>query len=172
MLHGDDIYVTTNLNGQQQPIAAAKSGDFDIRQNFIEACAPNSGRTHQKIPTTYEWSVSCDCLMTTSEYAKQLIDAVRNGTKYTLQFIVCGFKVVGDVYVKSCRIQASKGSLAKLAVSFESSGPLRDSYTWDFINGTLYTYSNYDEPTKTLITQGRFETGEEPDEGDLYPPTE
>lgn len=172
MLHGDDIYVTIDLNGQQQPIAAAKSGDFDISQDFLEACAPNSGRTHKKIPTTYEWSVSSDCLMATSQYAKQLIDAVRNGTKYTLQFIVCGFKVVGDVYVKSCRIQASKGSLAKLAVSFESSGELRDSTTWDFINGTLFTYSNYDEATHTLITQGRFMTGEEPGEGDLYPPAE
>ena len=150
MLHGDDIYVTIDINGQQQPIAAAKSGDFDISQDFIKACAPNSGRTFIKIPTTYEWSVSCDCLMATSQYAKKLIDAVRNGTKYTLQFIVCGFKVVGDVYVKFCRIQTSKGSLAKLAVSFESSGDLYDSETWDVINGTLFTYSNFDEATKTL----------------------
>ena len=110
--------------------------------------------------------------MAKSQYAKQLIDAVRNGTKYTLQFIVCGFKVVGDVYVKSCRIKSNKGSLAKLDVSFESSGDLRDSDTWDVINGTLYTYSNFDDQTKTLITQGRFMTGEEPNEGDLYPPAE
>lgn len=147
MLHGDDIYVTIDLNGQQQPIAAAKSGDFDISQEFIETCSPDSGRVHEKKPTTYDWSVSCDCLMATSQYAKQLIDAVRNGTKYTLQFIVCGFKVVGDVYVKSCRIQATKGNLSKLSVSFESSGDLRDADTWDFINGTLYTYSNFADGT-------------------------
>ena len=145
MIHGDDIYVTTDINGTQQPIAAAKSGDFDISQDFIKACAPNSGRTFQKIPTTYDWSVSCDCLMATSQYAKQLIDAVRNGTKYTLQFIVCGFKVVGDIYVKSCRIQASKGNLSKLSVSFESSGDLRDADTWDVINGTLYTYLPFND---------------------------
>ena len=150
MLHGDDIYVTIDLNGQQQPIAAAKSGDFDISQDFIKGCAPNSGRTFKKIPTTYDWSVSSDCLMATSQYAKQLIDAARNGTMYTLQFIVCGFKVVGDVYVKSCRIQTSKGSLAKLAVSFESSGDLLDSDTWDVINGTLYTYSNFADGTLTV----------------------
>lgn len=150
MLHGDDIYVTIDLNGQQQPIAAAKSGDFDISQDFIKACAPNSGRTFIKIPTTYDWSVSCDCLMAKSQYAKQLIDAVRNGTKYTLQFIVCGFKVVGDVYVKSCRIKSNKGSLAKLDVSFESSGDLRDSNTWDVINGTLYTYNSVANGTLTV----------------------
>jgi len=160
MIHGDDIYVTIDLNGQQQPIAAAKSGDFDISQDFIKACAPNSGRSFKKIPTTYDWSVSCDCLMATSQYAKQLIDAVRNGTKYTLQFIVCGFKVVGDVYVKSCRIQSTKGSLAKLNVSFESSEDLRDSYTWDVINGTLYTYSNFANGTLTVdgtVTNGTLQ---------------
>lgn len=164
MIHGDDIYVTIDINGQQQPIAAAKSGDFDISQDFIKACAPNSGRTFQKIPTTYDWSVSSDCLMADSQYAKQLIDAVRNGTKYTLQFIVCGFKVVGDVYVKSCRIQASKGSLAKLAVSFESSGDLRDSDTWDVINGTLYTYSNFADGTLYIggaVTDGTLEPASE-----------
>ena len=150
MIHGDNIYVTIDINGQQQPIAAAKSGDFDISQDFIKACAPNSGRTFIKIPTTYDWSVSCDCLMAKSQYAKQLIDAVRNGTKYTLQFIVCGFKVVGDVYVKSCRIKSNKGSLAKLDVSFESSGDLRDSDTWDVINGTLYTYNSVANGTLTV----------------------
>ena len=169
MLHGDDIYVTIDLNGMQQPIAAAKTGDFDISQDFIKACAPNSGRTFQKIPTTYDWSVSCDCLMTTSQYAKQLIDAVRNGSKYTLQFIVCGFKVVGDVYVKSCRIQSSKGSLAKLAVSFESSGDLRDSTTWDVINGTLYKDGNFSDGT--LTTDGSFvEDHLTPTNNTLYAP--
>ena len=143
MIHGDDIYVTIDLDGQQQPIAAAKSGDFDISQNFISACSPTSGRTKKKIPTDYDWSVSSDCLMAKSQYAKQLIDAVRNGTKYTLQFIVGGFKVVGDVYVKSCRIQTSKGSLAKLSVQFEGSEEIdTDSKGWDYINGKLYTYSS------------------------------
>ena len=150
MIHGDDILVTTNISGSQAAVAASKSCDFDISQDFIKACPPNSGRTFIKIPTTYDWSVSCDCLMVKSQYAQQLINAVRNGTKYTLQFIVCGFKVVGDAYVKSCRIKASKGSLAKLDVSFESSGDLRDSTTWDVINGTLYTYCNFANGTLTV----------------------
>ena len=150
MIHGDDIYVTTDIEGTQKPIAAAKSGDLDISQDFIKACAPTEGRVFRKIPTTYDWSVSCDCLMATTQYAKLLLDAVRNGTKYNLQFIVGGFKVRGEVYVKSCSIQASKGNLAKLNVSFESSGPLTDSNEWDFINGTLYTYGNFSEGAMTV----------------------
>ena len=35
MIHGDDIYVTTDIDGQQKPIAAAKSGNLDISQDFL-----------------------------------------------------------------------------------------------------------------------------------------
>lgn len=151
MIHGDDIYVLTNLSGTQAPIAAAKTGDLDISQDFIKACAPGGeGRTFRKIPTTYDWSVSCDCLMADLTKAKEIIDAARNGTELTLQFICIGWKVRGSVYVKSARITASKGSLAKLSVSFESSGPLTDANDWDFINGTLYTYSNFAEGTLNI----------------------
>ena len=150
MIHGDDIYVTTDIGGTQQPIAAAKTGKLSVSQDFIKACAPNEGRTFRKIPTTYDWGISCDCLMSTCSYAKMLLDAVRNGTKLTLQFLVLGFKVKGDVYVKSCDIQSTKGSLAKLSVNFESSGPLVDDTSWDFINGTLYTYSNFDDGTLNM----------------------
>ena len=160
MIHGDDIYVLTDIGGTMQPIAANKSCDLDVSQDFIKACAPNEGRTFRKIPTTYDWGVSCDCLMSTTQYAKMLIDAVRNGTKYTLQFIVVGFKVKGDVYIKSCRITATKGSLAKLAITFETSGPLVDAQGWDFINGTLFTYSNFANGTLTVdgtVTNGTLQ---------------
>ena len=147
MIHGDDIYVLTDIDGTQKPVAAAKTGDLDVSQDFIKACSPTDGRTFSKIPTTYDWGVSCDCLMTTTAYAKLILDALRNGTKFTLQFIVGGFKVTGDVFVKSARITATKGSLAKLTISFESSGPLLDGTGWDFINGNLYTYSNFADGT-------------------------
>lgn len=140
-----------------QPIAANKSCTLSVSQDFIQVCAPNEGRTLRKIPTTYDWGISCDCLMTNSQYAKMLIDAVRDGTKFTVQFTVFGFKVKGDVYIKSCEIQASKGSLAKLSVSFETSGPLVDDTSWDFVNGTLYTYSNFADGT--LYTGGAVTDG-------------
>ena len=98
--------------------------------------------------------------MATSQYAKFLMDALRNGTKLTLQFIVLGFKVRGDVYIQSCKIASTKGSLAKLSVSFASSGPLEDENSWDFINGTLYTYSNFANGTLTVdgtVTEGTLQ---------------
>ena len=102
MIHGDDILVTTNIGGSQVAVAACKSCDFTISQNSIKACSPTSGRAKKTIPTEYEWGVSCDCLVANPQYAKQWIDAAKNGTEFTLQFIVVGFKIVGNAIVKSC----------------------------------------------------------------------
>ena len=158
VIHGDDILVTTNIGGSQVAVAACKTCGFDISQNFIEACSPTSGRTKKKIPTDYGWSVSCDCLVANPQYAKQWIDAVKNGTELTLQFLMVGFKVVGKAFVKSCKANGAKGSLANLSVQFEGSeGIDTDSQAWDFINGTLYTYGTV-EPG-TLDPNGDFVSG-------------
>ena len=158
VMHGDDILVTTNIGGTQAAIAACKSCNFSISQNFIEACSPTSGRAKKKIPTDYGWSVSCDCLVANPQHAKQWINAVKNGTELTLQFIMGGFKVVGKAFVKSCDPKGAKGSLANLSVQFEGSeGIDTDDQTWDFINGTLYTYGNY--ANGTLYTGGAVTDG-------------
>lgn len=165
VIHGDDILVTTNIGGSQVAVAACKTCVFDISQNFIEACSPTSGRTKKKIQTDYGWSVSCDCLVANPQYAKQWIDAVKNGTELTLQFLMVGFKVVGKAFVKSCKANGAKGSLANMSVQFEGSeGIDTDSQAWDFINGTLYTYSNYNEGTLSmggLVTDGSLEPAQE-----------
>ena len=155
VIHGDDILVTTNIGGSQVAVAACKSCSFDISRNYISACSPTSGVTKKKIPTDYDWSVSCDCLVANPQYAKQFLDALKVGKELTLQFMVVGFKIVGKAFVKSWKANGAKGSLANLSVKFEGSeGIDTDDKSWDFINGTLYTYSNYDEATKTLYTNG------------------
>lgn len=158
VIHGDDIIVTTNISGSQAAVASCKSCGFSINQNFISACSPTSGRTKKKIPTDYDWSVSCDCLVVNPQYAKQWIDACKNGTELTLQFLMVGFKIVGKAFVKSCDPKGAKGSLANLSVQFEGSeGIDTDSQAWDFINGTLYTYGNFADGT--LYTGGAVTDG-------------
>ena len=155
MIHGDDILVTTNIGGSQTAVAACKTCGFDISQNFISACSPTSGRTKKKIPTDYDWSVSCDCLVVNPQYAKQWIDACKNGTELTLQFLMVGFKIVGKAFVKSCKSNGAKGSLANLSVQFEGSeGIDTDDDTWDYINGTLYCYGEV--TAGTLDPNGEF----------------
>lgn len=158
MIHGDDLIVTTNIGGSQAAVAACKSCSLDVGQNFIEACPPASGRTNKKIPTTYKWSVSCDGLIGNPQYAKQFLDALLGGTELTLQFLIVGFKVVGKAFVSNWNAKGPKGSLANLSIQFEGSEDLdTDSQAWDFINGTLYTYSNFDD--STLNTGGYVDNG-------------
>lgn len=158
MIHGDDLIVTTNIGGTQAAVAACQSCSFDINQNFILASPPNSGRAKKKISTDYDWSVSCDCLVVNPQYAKWWIDACKNGVELDLQFLMVGFKVVGKAFVKSCKANGPKGSLAKFSVQFEGSEEIdTDSQAWDFINGTLYTYSNFDDGTLEMggsVTNG------------------
>jgi len=152
MIHGDDILVTTDIGGSQVAVAACKSCSFDISQNFISACSPTSGRVKKKIPTDYDWSVSCDCLVANPQYTKQWIDACKNGTELTLQFLMVGFKIVGKAFVKSCKANGAKGSLANLSVQFEGSeGINTNSQAWDYINGTAYSYDDFADGT--LYTQ-------------------
>ena len=165
MIHGDDILVTTNIDGSQVAVAACKSCSFDISRNYLSTCSPTSGVTKKKIPTDYDWSVSCDGLIGNPQYAKQFLDALTGGTELTLQFLVVGFKIIGKAFVKSWKANGAKGSLASLSVQFEGSeGIDTDSQAWDFINGTLYTYGNYSDGD--LSTNGVFA------DGDLTPPSE
>lgn len=162
MILGNDIIVTTNIDGQQAAIAACKTCKFNIRQNFIQACSPTSGRVKKKIPADYEWGVSCDCLVADPRYIKKWIDATKGGTELTLQFLMGGgFKVVGKAFVGGCDTNAPKNGLTTFSVQFEGSeGIDTDQSGWDFINGTLYTYGNFADGTLTLdgtLTDGTME---------------
>lgn len=178
MIHGDDLIVTTNIGGSQAAVAACKSCGFDISQNLIKACPPNSGRAKKKIPTDYDWSVSCDCLVVNPQYAKWWIDACKNGVELELQFLMVGFKIVGKALVKSCKANGAKGSLATFRVQFDGSEDIdTDEQTWDYINGTLYTYSNFADGTLTVegsVTDGTlaYSTSQSPNQAPALNPSE
>lgn len=159
MIHGQDILIIANIGGIRQAIAACKSCGFNIDQSYIEACSPFSGRTTVKIPTTYDWSLDCSCLMANSKYAERLCEAVINGEVFDIEFIAAGFKYKGKAIVSKCSITGAKNSLAQLSANFAGSGPLTRAYDWDIINGTMYSYSNYDEETKTLMVDGLVNGG-------------
>ena len=124
MIHGRNLIVA--LDGVA--VAAAKTCSMDIDQNFLEACSPVSGRTHTKIPTTYNWGVSVDGLVANnSSPTVSLQDLLIAGTKCLLTFTDgSGNLRAGYVYVKSCKESGSVGGLATFSASFESTGELYD----------------------------------------------
>ena len=107
------------------PVAGSKSCQFQISQNFIQACAPTEGRTKRKIPTDYDWSISVDCLIPSSTLSVSLVDKLIEGTRVLLTFTDgSGQNRAGFAYVKSCDESGSVGSLAKFSASFEADGSL------------------------------------------------
>ena len=125
------------------PIAGAKSCQFQISQEFLKVCSPTDGRTFSKVPTTYDWSMSVDCLIPSSTLSVSLVDKLIEGTRVLLIFTDgSGQKRAGFAYVKSCDESGSVGSLAKFSASFEA-------------DGELYKYSMY-SVTKWEDHEGGF----------------
>ena len=121
MIHGRNLIVS--LDGVA--IAGAKSCRLSISQDFLKACSPTASRVFDKIPTTYDWGVSADCLIPASTLSVSLTDKLIAGTKCLLTFTDgSGQNRAGWVYVKNCDESGSIGSLATFSASFESTGPL------------------------------------------------
>ena len=107
------------------PVAGSKSCQFQISQEFLKVCSPTASRVFDKLPTTYDWSMSVDCLIPSSSLPKDLTDLLIKGTKVLLTFTDGSNQMrAGYAYVKSCNQTGSVGSLAKFSASFESSGEL------------------------------------------------
>lgn len=121
MIHGRNLIVS--IDGTA--IAGAKSCSFEISQEFLKVCSPTASRVFDKIPTTYDWSMSVDCLIASSSLPKNLTDLLIQGTKVLLTFTDGSNQMrAGYAYVKSCKQTGSVDSLAKFSASFESSGEL------------------------------------------------
>ena len=121
MTHGRNLIVA--LDGVA--VAGAKTCSLQLAQDFIKACSPTSGRVNKKIPTTYDWGVSVDCLVPNSNLPVSLKDKLIAGTECLLTFTDGdGDNRAGFVYVKSCDENGPVGSLATFNASFESSGAL------------------------------------------------
>ena len=121
-------------------IAGAKSCSFEISQEFLKVCSPTASRMFNKIPTTYDWSMSVDCLIPNSVIPDVLTDVLIEGTRVLLTFTDgSGQNRAGFAYVKSCNEGGSVGSLATFKASFEADGAL---YKYVQYNATSFSEGN------------------------------
>lgn len=121
MIHGRNLIVA--LDGVA--VGGSKACQFELSRSFIQACSPTEAQVLDKIPTTYDWLLSCDGLIPASSVTVSLEDKLIAGTKCFVAFTDGnGDKRAGFVYVKSCRQSGSVGSLATYSVSFESTGAI------------------------------------------------
>ena len=162
MIHGRNLIVA--LDGV--PVAGAKSCQFQISQNFISVCSPTASRVLNKKPTTYDWSMSVDCLIPSSTLSVSLVDKLIAGTRVLLTFTDgSGQNRAGWAYVKSCDEGGSVGSLATFSASFESDGELykyevmnnwhtdQNCEGWEILGGRAY----YDQQSQESVWYLTFE---------------
>ena len=121
------------------PVAGAKSCKLNLSQNFKEVCSPTEARVMDKVPTTYDWGISVDCLIPSSNLSVSLTDKLIKGSKCFVTFTDgSGQNRAGFVYVKNCDEGGNVGSLATFSASFESSGAL---YKYAFLKPTSFENS-------------------------------
>lgn len=120
-------------------IAGAKSCKLNVSQSFLEVCSPTEARVMDKVPKTYDWDISVDCLIPSSNLSVSLTDKLIKGTKCFVTFTDgSNQRRAGFVYVKNCDEGGNVGSLATFSASFESSGAL---YKYEIIKPTTFDFS-------------------------------
>lgn len=121
MIQGRNLIVS--INGT--PVAAAKSCTLTVSQDFLQVCSPTTSRVFNKIPTTYDWSISVNGLIISSSAPKNLVQSLVNGAEVLLTFEYNGTQLqAGLAFIKSIEQSGSVGNLATFSASFESNGEL------------------------------------------------
>jgi len=167
MIHGENLILA--INGTA--LAASKTCSLSKSSSFIEVASPTDGAWESFVPTKKGWSMSSDCLLATMDAYKTLDAAWKAGTALTIRFFNTEYNEneTGTVYIEKLSLSASKGNLAKMAVSLKGSGPLSDyegtavsisrslqyegKYYYSPSGGT-YTVANYSNQAK--IYTGSF----------------
>ena len=124
MIHGKDLIVTIEGRGA---IAAARSCKISVSQSLLDVCSPTSGRTMEKVPTTYSWSIGCECFCRNTQDMQYMLEAIKQGTKMTLTWTVGGVAQTGEAYISSFDINGTVRSMVSISVNFDGSGPLTTS---------------------------------------------
>lgn len=127
MVHGRDLILANSGTA----IAAAKSCSLQTNTSFIEACSPTDSGWYTYIPTNHGCSISTDCLLTTWDYHKMLLQYQFDKSQLSLSFYDNNLRIYYycHAYIKSIDLTTGVGSLAKMAVSFQITGALNIAQT-------------------------------------------
>lgn len=124
MIKGKDLIVTwgraTNV------IAAATSCSIEVSTDFITAASPTEGSWKDKIPTFHSWSLSSDALVSYMANYNELLNYQLVKEKLMLCFYDAdlGAFYKGYGYIKNIKLTGAVRGLAKMSISFESTGAL------------------------------------------------
>ena len=127
MIHGKDLILTINSEyAQNVALAASKSCEVEVNTDFIEVASPTDGAWKQYVPTYLSWGLSASSLLAYPETYNTLFAYQTNKTKLTVRFFDpdLGIYYKGNTYISNLRNTATVGSLVKISLNFQPTGPL------------------------------------------------
>ena len=135
MIHGKDLILTIDSEYTQNvALAASKSCEVEVNTDFIEVASPTDGAWKQYVPTYLSWGLSASSLLAYPQTFNTLFAYQTNKTLLTVRFFDpdLGIYYKGNTYISNLRNTATVGSLAKISLTFQPTGPLTPATVTDF----------------------------------------
>lgn len=120
-VNGNNILIY--LNGSV--VAGTRSDDIQTDCNLIETASPTTGKWATFIPGRNSWVLNIAWLVTEITYINNLL---LTGTTVTVRVLGRGSSLglTGSAIVKTCKMSATRGSLANGTLVLQGSGVLQE----------------------------------------------
>jgi len=132
MIHGENVILYIDEDGTKpnRILAAAKSCELDVNQNFIQVCSPVSGRWDSFVPSTIGWTASVDMLVVSMANPQAWLNEMKqSATPLTMRYYdtELGIYQVGQCWIASWKNGATVGSISTFSLQLQGTGELRDA---------------------------------------------
>ena len=134
MILGKDLILTVGVYGMTTyltPLAASNSCQLSLSTDFIESLNPFSRNWKESIPTYNSWSVSAGTLLARTNDFEKLRTYHKNNVALRLCIHDRDWTVFysGKAYISEISMTCNTGSLCKIDIQFQTSGPLTSPET-------------------------------------------
>ncbi len=121
--NGNMFFVKATIGSDSTLIAGAKSDDIEVKCDLQEIASPTQGQWREFLAGRKEWTVNTSYLVSAGTDLSKVIAA---GMTFAVSFIARNTSeaLQGTAILTTCKIQATRGSLATGMFQFKGTGVL------------------------------------------------
>ena len=129
MAKNGNIFIVLAYNGSSYvPLACCKSNEIESRCGTIEVASPTQGSFREFIADRKEWTFTTSYLVSTNntDYYARLADILQVGNTVPIVWRnrQTSEELRGNAIITTCKMTATRGSLAVGSFSFQGTGAL------------------------------------------------
>ena len=129
MAKNGNIFIVLAYNGSSYvPLACCKSNEIELRCGTIEVASPTQGSFREFIADRKEWTFTTSYLVSTNntDYYARLADILQVGNTVPIVWRnrQTSEELRGNAIITTCKMTATRGSLAVGSFSFQGTGAL------------------------------------------------